>query len=437
MRYLIIGSGAAGISAAEAIRSKDREGEILLVSNEKEGYYSRPGLAYYLTKEIGKNALFPFTEKDFRRMGIRRVQGHVEKIVGEGHYAEFKGGKQIGYDKALIAVGASAVMPTLPGLELEGVVKLDQMQDADKMIKRSRKTRDAVVVGGGITALEIVEGLRERGVRVHFFLRRDRYWGNVLDEAESRIIEQRLRHEGVRIYYGTEVEEILGKGGKVTGVRTTAGKTIKCQMAAFAIGVRPQLGLAQASGIETGRGVMVNEYMQTNMEDVYAAGDAAEVFDRFSGKTVVESLWTPARQQGHVAGLNMAGEKFRYQRTTPYNVTRLAGLTTTIIGTVGNVQEESGIRVVRGESETWHTIPDAIVCQYNFDVNRLRIMVGEKKLVGALIMGNQTLSQPLQTLIAKEVDISPIRDKLLNSEDVPIVDTLTQFWTQWSRQYAG
>lgn len=436
MRYLIVGSGAAGISAAEAIRSRDQEGEIWLASEEKEGYYSRPGLAYYLTKEIGKKALFPFSEEDFRRLGIRRVHGRVEQLAGGDHEAVLEGSKRIKYDKALIAVGASAAMPTLPGDELAGVVKLDQMVDVDEMVKRARKTREAVVVGGGITALEIVEGLRTRGIQVHFFLRRERYWGNVLDEPESRIIENRLRHEGIHIHYHTEVEEIAGKGGKVVGVRTKDGKSFKCQMAAFAIGVRPRLELAKASGIETGRGVVVDEHMRTNLPDVYAAGDVAEVFDRFSGKAVVESLWNPARQQGQVAGLNMAGGNFRYERTPPYNVTRLAGLTTTIIGTVGNARDEPEFGIVRGESETWHAIPDAIACQSEFKVNRLRVLVGEDKLAGAVVMGNQTLSQPLQRMIAEEADIRPIRDELMKPGGVSLVETLTRFWTEWSKHHA-
>ncbi|HKJ26422.1 MAG TPA: FAD/NAD(P)-binding oxidoreductase, partial [Anaerolineales bacterium] len=195
-RYVVVGTGAAGISAAEAIRSQDRKGEIVLVSAEKAGYYSRPGLAYYLSKELTESSLYPFTGDDFKRLGVKWIQGRVKRIDTAQKLIEFYNGKKLPYQKALLAVGAAARKPSLPGIDLTGVVYLDSMGTTKQTIKMSRGWKSAVVIGGGITALELVEGLAARGVKVHFFLRSSHYWGRVLDKTESSIVLHRLSEEG-------------------------------------------------------------------------------------------------------------------------------------------------------------------------------------------------------------------------------------------------
>jgi NAD(P)H-nitrite reductase large subunit len=311
------------------------------------------------------------------------------------------------------------------------VVKLDNLADARSMIQSARKARSAVVVGGGITALEIVEGLVARGVKVHYFLRGERYWSNVLDKTEARIVENRLKEEGVNIHYHTELGEIIGKRGKVTGVLTKEGARIKCKMVAIAIGIRPRTELAVTAGLKTERGILVSEHLQTSAPDIFAAGDVAQVYDPHSGQSVVDSLWGPARAQGHAAGLNMAGSPTPYRKIVPFNVTRLAGLTTTIIGTVGNGNDPDLIGIARGDSETWRQLPDALAAQSNFRVNRLRIMVGTETLLGAIVMGDQKLSQPLYHLIRDRADIRPICDHLLNPKS-NLGDLIADFWTNWS-----
>jgi NAD(P)H-nitrite reductase large subunit len=286
-----------------------------------------------------------------------------------------------------------------------------------------------VVVGGGITALELVEGLIARGVKVHYLLRGDRYWSNVLDEQESRIVEHRLQEEGVKLHFHSEIAEIMGKKGRVAGVLLKDGKSLKCDLVTYAIGIRPRLELAKQAGLEVDRGILVNEYMQTNDPDIFAAGDVAQVYDPISGRAVLDSLWTPARQQGYTAGLNMTGQKTAYVKSAPFNVTRLAGLTTTIIGMVGKGRDDDLVSIARGDSETWRHLPEAIVAQTGFDVNRLRLLVGEKTLLGAIVMGDQKVSFPLEKIISNRMDITPIRESLL-APNARIADLIAEFWTQ-------
>ncbi|HBX70875.1 MAG TPA: hypothetical protein DEH25_16225 [Chloroflexi bacterium] len=435
-RYVLIGSGPAGIAAAEAIRKHDPQSEIVLISAESQGYYSRPGLAYYLTGEIPEQSLYPYPRADFAQLNIRNLNTVVRKIEVPNHQIELVDGRKLRYDRLLIATGANAAQVQVPGIELTGVVKLDNIADAQNILKLMRKARSAVVVGGGITALEIVEALVSQKVNPHYFLRGDRYWSNVLDEPESRIVEQRLHEEGVKIHFHTELAEIIGKRGRVVGVATTTGERIKCQMVAIAIGIRPRIELAQAAGLPTERGILVNEYLQTSQSDIYAAGDVAQVFDPLTGKTVIDSLWGPAREQGYTAGQNMCGLAQIYRKDTPFNVTRLAGLTTTIIGTVGRGIDDDLIGIARGDSETWRQLPDAIAAQSGFDVNHLRILVGENKLLGALVMGDQTLSHPLYKLISQQANILSIREQLLTPQ-APIAELLVDFWSQFSQRSAA
>jgi NAD(P)H-nitrite reductase large subunit len=427
LNHAIIGSGVAGIAAIEAIRSFDSDSNVTLIGNDPYGFYSRPGLAYYLTGELHDKALFPRTPEDLRKLNFRYIKGKVTKISRAEHVLELKNESHIPYDRLLIAVGAQAMPLEVPGANLEGVLKLDHMSDAKSILKQARRGRTAIVVGGGITALELVEGLLSRGMKVHYLLRGDRYWSNVLDEQESHIVEHRLQEEGVWLTYHAELIEVMGRNGKVSGVRLLNGQMLKCDLVAYAIGIRPRVDLAKQAGLAIDRGILVNEYLQTNDPDIFAAGDVAQAYDPMSGRSILDSLWAPARQQGDVAGLNMAGRKTAYVKAPPFNVTRLAGLTTTIIGTVGRGRDDDLVGIARGDSETWRQLPDSMVAQTGFEVNRLRLLVGEKTLLGAIIMGDQNLSFPLEKLISENVDISPIREQLL-TPNARVSDVITEFW---------
>jgi NAD(P)H-nitrite reductase large subunit len=419
----------------EAIRSLDSTGEVIMIGDDPHGFYSRPGLAYYLTGELHDKALFPRTSDDYRKMKFRYAKERVTGIDRENHMLELGNQKTLSYDQLLLAVGAKSAKLKVPGADLEGVLKLDHMEDAKRILKFARRGKTAMVVGGGITALELVEGLVARGVKVHYLLRGDRYWGNVLDEQESKIVEHRLQEEGVKLHYHSEVEELVGKRDRVRGVNLKDGKFLKCNLVAYAIGIRPRVELAKQARLEIDRGILVNEYLQTNDLNIYAAGDVAQVYDPTTGRSVIDSLWGPARQQGHTAGLNMVGRNTTYVKSAPFNVTRLAGLTTTIIGTVGRGRDDDLVGIARGDSETWRRLPEAIVAQSGFEVNRLRILIGEKNLLGAIVMGDQKLSFPLEKIITGNVDISQIREKLL-APNANIAELIAEFWSGQKSMHA-
>jgi NAD(P)H-nitrite reductase large subunit len=411
--HVIIGMGVAGVAAVEAIRASDRSAEIVIVSEDLHGFYSRPGLAYYLTGELPEKQLYIFSKKDWKQLNVRFVNDRAVRLIPQERRVELSKSGALTFDRLLLATGASAVPLDAAGGNLQGVVTLDHFENARQILKLARRGRTAVVVGGGVLALEMVEGLVSLGVQVHYFLRGDRYWPNVLDEVESRLVEEKLAHEGVHIHPRTEIAEILGNRGKVIGVRTTGGEQVRCNMVAAGIGVRPRIELAQAAGLEVERGIPVNERMQTNVPNIYAAGDVAFVYNPQTGQRVLNLLWFPARMQGRVAGTNMAGQEAVYRQELAVNVLRLGGIMTSIIGAVGSGRDDGPVNMMRGSSETWLPLPNTMTVVGGVEVNHVRLMVGERTLLGAVVMGEQTLSLPLQDLIAKQVELGPLRDQLL------------------------
>jgi NAD(P)H-nitrite reductase large subunit len=428
--HVIVGSGIAGLTAAETLRQHDPTSTITMISEESHDFYSRPGLAYLLRGDIPEKQLFIRNKADLRPLNLQRVAGLVDGIDLAGHQVILSDGRRTRYDRLLLCLGATAVPPPFEGANLAGVVKLDSLDDARAILKLASRGKPAVVVGGGITALELVEGLLARGMKVHYFMRSTRYWSDVLDETESQVVLERLREEGVTVHANTQVKQAVGAKGRLTGVETQAGQVVPCHMLAVAVGVRPRIELAKKAGLKVERGIVVNAFMQTSAPDVFAAGDVAQVHDPVSGCATIDVLWSTALIQGQVAGMNMAGVNLAYVKGIPFNVTQLAGLKVTIIGAVGRGKDDDLLAIARGDSEAWRLLPKAWTLTERHDVNRVRLMLNERRIVGALVMGDQTWSRPLQRLIAAQADIAPIRSAL-QAGDGSALAQLAHFYKQW------
>ncbi len=434
---VIVGSGIAGLAAAEALRAREPAATITLVSEEPHAFYSRPGLAYLLRGDFPEKQLTIRTGDDLRALNLKRIHARVERLLCDEHELVPVGGQRLRYDRLLLATGALAVTPPFPGGDLAGVVKLDGLDDTRHILKLARRGRPAVVIGGGITALELAEGLNARGMKVHYFLRGARYWADVLDEIESQIVMERLRHEGVTIHTQTQIKQALGAKGRITAVETQAGETVPCEVLAVAIGVRPRVDLAKQAGLKVNKGVIVNEFLQTSAPDVYAAGDVAEVFDPQTGVAALDVLWPTALAQGRVAGDNLAGLHRPYVKPVPCNVTMLTNLKVTIIGAVSSgSKNEDLVAITRGESEVWRLRPVARMVSDGDAVNRIRLVLGERTILGALVMGDQTWSRLLQRLIVARVDITPVRPALLSGGPAALPQ-LAEFCHQWERTQAN
>lgn len=434
--YVIVGSGVAGFAAAETLRAQAPAARITLVSEDPAGFYSRPGLAYFLSGLIPEDQLFPRSAADLRALGMSWVQARAIALDPSAHRLTLADGRTLPYDRLLLATGARAVHPEFPGSTLSGVMTLDNLADARQLVRHARRGMRAVVVGGGITALELAEGLHARGCHVHYLLRGARYWSNVLDAEESQLVETRLRKDGITIHHETQVRQAIGARGQLSAVETEAGERIPCQLLAVAIGTRPQLDLVHTAGLASERGILTDPYLQTSAPDVFAAGDVAQVRDPRSGRATLDTLWSTARAHGIAAAATMAGTPTAYQRTVAMNVTLLAGIPTTIIGALGGGGGDADlVAIARGDSETWRSALPTWVVVEQHDVNRIRLMLDERTITGALVMGDQTLSRPLRRLIAARADITPIREALL-ADGAPIVALIRDYVAEWERSHA-
>lgn len=406
---MVVGTGIAGLSACEAVRERDPSAAITLVGEEPHPFYSRPGLAYLLTGSVPEKRLYVRTPAEVAALGLERIHARAAALRTDAHRLSLADGRTIGYDRLLLATGAVSIPPEFEGGGLDGVMRLDGLDQARAMMRRARTRAAAVVVGGGSTALEIVEGLHAQGMQVRYFLRGDRYWSKVLDPVESAIVEERLEEEGVRIHRRTEVARAVGENGRLVAVETVAGERMACEILAVAVGIRPRLELAKAAGIDTDRGVSVNELLETSAPDVLAAGDVAQVLDPTTGRAELDALWNSALQMGRVAGANLAGAGEPYRKHVPMNVTRVAGLVTTVIGAVGGGKDPDLKTMTRGQSESWTARGPSTTVQERHGTDRVRVLLGERTVQGAIVMGSQVLSHPLARLVADRVDVSSIR----------------------------
>ncbi len=432
-QFVLVGNGPASLAAAEAIRLCDAQAEITILGDEPHAFYSRPGLAYYLAGHIPQSQLYSRPDEEYRRIGVRRQTARAVGLQPLEHRVLLQDGRSLSYDTVLLAVGARAVRPKVTGIDLQGVVTLDTLEDARRIVALARRARRAVVVGGGITALELAEGLAARGVETHYLLRRDRYWSNVLDPDESELVEAHLEQEGIRLHHNTNLTEILGRRGRVVGVDLAPGGKIACDIVAVAVGIEPRIELAKAAGLQVRRGIVVDPHLAASADGVFAAGDVAEVLDPDTGEYVLDSLWWLAIEQGKAAGSNMAGPRRAYRKGTPFNVTRIGGLTTTILGCVGQpTPDDDLIGIARGDSEAWRRQPDAASVEADDDSSRLRVLVGRQHILGGLVMGNQRASRPLQDLISNRVDVTAVRDRLLSNREglFPVIE---ESWASWKR----
>src|SRR6266567_2205932 len=305
--HVIIGNGIAGVTAAETLRAADPSCSITIVADDPYPVYYRPGLKDFLGGRMPEEKLWARPATFYTDAHIRFIHGRVAGIDTLQHGVLLQNGKRIGYSKLLLANGARPRQISCPGLNLAGVSTLRTVADYQAILRRLSDIRRVVICGSGTLALESAETLRYRGYEVIHLMRGDTLWSEVLDPVASELVLQEERRDGVEVRTGEDIAKIVGKHGQVSGIITTSGERIPCQMVLIAIGIEPILDFIRVSGIACGRGVKVDSGMRTNIEDIYAAGDVVETTDEFTGRTRVLGQWFPAIQQARTAAYNMLG----------------------------------------------------------------------------------------------------------------------------------
>ncbi|SNC64529.1 Pyridine nucleotide-disulphide oxidoreductase [Hymenobacter gelipurpurascens] len=320
MHLVIIGNGITGVTCALTVRRLHPDARITLVSDESPYHISRPALMYTYMGHIRPQDLKPYGDWFWPENSLELVQATATHIEAEHHLVHLSTGAPLAYDKLLVATGSVSRFERWPGQELQGVQGLYGLQDLERMHRETHGVGQAVVVGGGLIGVELAEMLHSRGIAVTMLVRDTHYWGSVLPPEEAALVNRQLQAHHIHMHYSTELAEILGdSAGRVRAVRTTDGREIACQWVGLATGVTPNLSLAQASGLETARGILVNEHLQTNQPDVYAAGDCAQHRQTGLGQVPVEQLWYTGRQQGETVAYAICGQPQAYQRGVWFN----------------------------------------------------------------------------------------------------------------------
>ncbi len=400
LRHLIVGSGPAGIFAAEAIRRRDTEGSITIVSEDKQPAHSPVMLTYWMTGRLSQERVLFRDPSWIEKRGIALLlEKKARSLDTVSRKVKLADGQELPYDRLLIATGASPISLPIPGKESRGVTSLRRLHDAKTILQESSDWREVVIIGGGFIGLKLACHLKERGLEVVVLEKEPKLAARMFDRGASRLVEERLREKGLRIETDVEVVEISNEKGWVSGVGLKDNRTFSCQRVIEAVGVRPNAQFLAGSGIHLRDGVLVNERMETNIPGVYAAGDVAMTIDSITSEWVNNATWSAATRQGRVAGSNMAGGDQKYVHNFNLNSVDLFGL-----------------RVMVAGHPYFENQPDIDVFIQEQRESYRKIVIREGRLIGFILVGDVSKAGFLLGLMKGRVELSPDRwDLLLSS----------------------
>lgn len=304
--YAIIGGGAAGLNAAKAIRERDKTGSIYMLSNEAYPAYNRPMLTKSLVAGLDAEQIAVQEASWYEENNICLLLGkNVVSIDTEKKEIHTDDGAKFKYTKLIYALGSECFIPPIQGADQPEVIAIRRLSDTQKVTELLPQTKEAVVIGGGVLGLEAAWELKKARCKVTVLELAPRLMGRQLDEGAGEMIKAVSEAQGITIHTGVQIEAIEGDG-HVTGVRLGDGRVFPAQLVIVSCGVRANVAVAKAAGIETDRAVVVNSRMETSAADVYACGDCAQ----YQG--INYAIWPQAVEEGKTAGANAAGETLEY-----------------------------------------------------------------------------------------------------------------------------
>ena len=396
-KYLIIGGGVAGTTAAETIRQNDPIGSIAIVSDEPYFFYSRIMLSKpnFFLEKIPFEQIWLKNENWYRENKIEFLGGKkaiqldpAQKII------TLNTGEQIQYEKLLLAIGGYARQWPIAGADKEGICYLRNLDQAKKLIASVKTAKQAIAVGSGFISFEMCEMMRLAGLEVMLVMREPYYWYPLLDEDSGKMIEQALEKGGVKILPNSEVAQILGDK-KLEGVILKDGTRIDCQLAVVGIGLQFELEWLKQAGLQTNRGILANEYLETNIPDIFTAGDVAEFQDLVLGEKVQLGNWVNAQMQGRIAALNMLGKKQPFKMVSFYT-TQGFGIN---IAFSGDVRVDETRKVIKRGSPEINSYARLIIDKNN-------------EIIGATFINRTQEIAPVNKLIETDFKVEGYEAKL-------------------------
>ena len=382
-RYVIIGNSSAGRSAAQAIRQLDAQARVTLLSEESVPFHYRPVLPD-LIGGMSQAQVFASARGVYSDEGLEiRLGETVEAIATDERLVRCKSGEAVPYDGLLIASGSTPVVVPWPNGDAAGIAYFRTFTDAQAIPDLCGSARRAGGVGGGLLGLEFVRAFLARGLAVTVLVRDDRVGAPGLDPEAGAIVARRLEELGVQVGLQEEVAAFEVEGGRVAGVRTSRERTLPCEVVGVAVGARPRIDFVKGSDIRCDRGIVVDARFETSVPGVFAAGDVAQAFDLAHGAARVNTSWRMAREQGQVAGWNLAGADVRSPGVVGSNFQVFGGVAFASIG-AANSQDPA----CRVEKEF-----DSAAGTY-----QKRVFIGDR-LVGAVLVGDTSAAREIEMQI--------------------------------------
>lgn len=338
--YVIIGNGISGINTAEIIRNKNKDKPIIIITEEKYPYYSRPQLIEFLAGSIPLENLPFYPESWYLENNIKVFYSEKAlEIDTEKKIVKTDKGKY-DFEKLVLATGALPSRPNLQNIDVEGVFTLRNVEDVLNILSYIEGKEKAIILGCGLLGLEAGRALFQRGLKiigVEFF---PRLLPRQLDEEGARILKRKIEERfNFEFYLGVKVQKIISYNGRFEGIELEDGRKIYADLLIISAGIVPNIDLAKNSNILVNKGVIVNEYMETNIKDIYSCGDCVEFKGRIYG------IISASLEQSYVAGKNILGERIKYYGTIPSNTLKVTGIALTSIGEI-NPPENGGFEII-------------------------------------------------------------------------------------------
>ncbi|MCR9055279.1 MAG: FAD-dependent oxidoreductase, partial [bacterium] len=334
MHIAILGNGISGITAARFLR-KLTDHQITVISAETDHFFSRTALMYVYMGHMRYEDIKPYEDWFWEKNRIDLKRGYVEQIDFEQKQLHFRKGDQLGYDKLILALGSTPNKFGWPGQDLQGVRGLYSYQDLEYMEAHSEGLERAVIVGGGLIGIEMAEMFHSRHIPVTFLVRESVYWNAVLPKEESEMVTRHIREHGIDLRLSTELKEIVDDGqGRACAVVTGAGERIDCGYVGLTAGVHPNIGWLKDTALETDKGILVDEYLQTNLPDVYAIGDCAQIRHPKPGRRPIEAVWYTGRMMGETVAHAIGGQPVEYDPGVWFNSAKFMDIEYQVYGDV-------------------------------------------------------------------------------------------------------
>lgn len=405
MRFVIIGNSAAGVNAAQELRSAAKDSQITIVSSEKDMAYSRCLISRFLDGRLKPDGLYFKTRNFYHNYNVKPFLGmsalSLDRSAKEVLLAS---GERLAYDKLLLAVGAGPIRPKVPGLELSGIFNFYSLEDTRRIIKyvKDKSVKEAVVVGAGFVGLEAAYALSKAGIKVTVVERCAQILPAQFDHISSEVIREDLESLGIEIILDESLTSVNGTSA-VESVTIGEDTDIACSLVIFASGVRPNTLLANEAKLNTSKAIVVDEFLKTNDPDIFAAGDCVEIEDAATGKRQPSATWFNAVLQGKFAAGNMLGAGKRYSGA---------------IGIQNSVQFHRLAAISFGMSQiTDEDLDYEVISHYNKEKKIYKKLVLKDNLLRGMIFTGDILKAGFYAaLIREKIDVGAYKHKLLEPD---------------------